>query len=103
MEVAKMSVRFEAVPPNVEYDHRQGAQRHGIRETCYGAWHLCRWGGGENIFLALYVDDLLIVWSSKESLTEVKERLKDHFKMKDMGSAHFLFGVEIRRKLDGGY
>ena len=53
--------------------------------------------------MALYVDDLLIVWSSKESLTEVKERLKEHFKMKDMGSAHFLLGVEIRRRLDGGY
>ena len=53
--------------------------------------------------LALYVDDLLIVWSRKESLTEEKERLKEHFKMKDMGSAHFLLGVEIRRRFDGGY
>ena len=34
---------------------------------------------------------------------EVKERLKLHFKMKDMGSAHFLLGVEIRRRLEGGY
>ena len=59
--------------------------------------------GDAKIFLALYVDDLLIVWSSKESLDEVKERLKDNFKMKDMGSAHFLLGVEIRRRLDGGY
>ena len=59
--------------------------------------------GADKIFLALYVDDLLIVWSSKESLAEVKERLKLHFKMKDMGSAHFLLGVEIRRRLDGGY
>ena len=31
--------------------------------------------GDETIFLALYVDDLLIVWSSKESLSEVKGRL----------------------------
>ena len=58
---------------------------------------------GEKTFLALYVDDFLIVWSSKESLTEVKERLKEHFKMKDMESAHFLLGVEFRRNLDGGY
>ena len=59
--------------------------------------------GDERVFLALYVDDLLIVWSSQDSLMEVKERLKLHFKMKDMGSAHFLFGVEIRRRLEGGY
>ena len=32
--------------------------------------------GGEKIFMALYVDDLNIVWSNEESLTEVKERLK---------------------------
>ena len=57
----------------------------------------------DKIFLALYVDNLLIVWSSKESLAEVKERLKMHLKMKYMGSAHFLLGVEIRRMLDGGY
>ena len=52
---------------------------------------------------ALYVDDLLIVWSSKESLDEVKEQLKNDFKMKDMGSAHFLLGVEMKRRLDGEY
>ena len=59
--------------------------------------------GDEKIFQALFVDDLLILWSSKESLDEVKERLQVHFKMKDMGGAHFLLGVEIRRRLDGGY
>ena len=40
--------------------------------------------GGEKNFLAFYVDDLLIVCSSKESLTEMKERLKENFKMKGM-------------------
>ena len=55
------------------------------------------------VLLALYVDDLLIVWNSQESLSEVKERLKQHFKMKDMGSAHFLLGMEIRRSLEGEY
>ena len=59
--------------------------------------------GNEQIFLASYVDDILIGWSSRESLAEGKERLKEHFKMKDMGSAHFLLGVETRRRLDGGY
>lgn len=58
--------------------------------------------GHERIFLALNVDDLLIVWSSRESLAEVKERLKEHFKMKDMGSALILLGVDIKRRLAGG-
>lgn len=38
-------------------------------------------GWGDRIFLALHVDDLLIVWYNKESQAEVKERLKEHFKM----------------------
>lgn len=28
---------------------------------------------------------------------------KEHFKMKDLGSAEFLLRVEIRRRLEGGY
>ena len=50
--------------------------------------------GDERVFVALYVDDLLIVWNNKESLAKLKERLKEHFKMKDLGSAQFLLGVE---------
>ena len=41
----------------------------------------CRFNS--KILLALYVDDLLFFWS-KESLSEVKERLKLHFTMKHM-------------------
>ena len=61
-------------------------------------------GEGENkSFPALYVDDLLLVWSDKESLLSVKESLSDHFKMKDLGLAEYLLGVETRRRSGGGY
>ena len=59
--------------------------------------------GKENMLLALYVDDLPILWSSKKSLAEVKERLKQHFKMKDLGRARFRLGVEIGMRLERGY
>lgn len=36
------------------------------------------------------------------TLVEVKERLKEHFKMKDLESAEFVLGVESTRILDGG-
>ena len=53
-------------------------------------------GEGENKqFLALYVDDLLLMWGNKESLRSVKESLSEHFKMKDLGSAKYLLGVNI--------
>ena len=61
-------------------------------------------GEGENkVFLALYVDDLLLVWGDKESLLSVKGSLSEHFKMKDLGSAKYLVGVEIWRRSGGGY
>lgn len=70
--------------------HKMGFKRFVTEHGIYAVGE-----GDERIFSALHVDYLLIVWSSKESL-EVKERLKLHFKMKHMGSAHFLPGVEIR-------
>ena len=36
------------------------------------------------------------MWGDKESLS-------DHFKMKDLGSAEYLLGVEIRRRSGGSY
>ena len=33
----------------------------------------------------------------------MKGSLSDHFKMKDLGSAEYLLGVEIRRRSGGGY
>ena len=58
--------------------------------------------GEQRVFLALYVNGLFIVWNNKESLAEVKGRLKGHFKVKDLGSAQCLLGVE-NRCLEGWY
>ena len=47
-------------------------------------------GKGENNgFVALYVDDLLLVWGDKESLVSVKGSLSEHFEMKELGSAKY--------------
>ena len=36
-------------------------------------------------------------------MSKVKERLKHRFKMTDQRSAQFVLGVEIKRRLGGGY
>ena len=59
--------------------------------------------GDSKVFLALYVDDLLLVWIDEGSLLSVKGSLSDNYKMKDLGSAEYLLGVEIRRRPGGGY
>ena len=57
--------------------------------------------GDERVFIALYVDDLLMVWKSRKVLDLVKEKLREKFDMKDLGVATFLLGIELRRK-EGG-
>ena len=41
--------------------------------------------GDERVFITLYVDDLPMVWKSKEALDHVKGQLQEKFDMKDLG------------------
>ena len=50
--------------------------------------------GDGRVFIALYVDDLLMVWKRKEVLEMVKRKLQEKFEMKDLGVATFLLGIE---------
>eukprot|EP00794_Sanderia_malayensis_P015600 gene15600-biopygen13309 len=49
------------------------------------------------LIIALYVDDMLIASNSKKMLRKEKEALKDRFKMKDLGEAHYCLGIQIMR------
>ena len=57
--------------------------------------------GDAAVYLALYVDDLLLVGMSMENINVVKGGLSEEFKMKDIGEAKFLLGMEIRRQENG--
>ena len=41
---------------------------------------------------------LLLVWGDDEILLSVNGSFSEHFKMKDLGFAKYLLGVEIRRR-----
>ena len=59
-------------------------------------------GSGESaVYIALYVDDLFVVGMLLANIKVVKEGLGREFKMKDLGEARFLLGIEIRRQ-EGG-
>lgn len=45
---------------------------------------------------AVYVNDLLILTSNKESLCTLKKQLSQNFKMKDFGEARHLLGLIVR-------
>lgn len=49
------------------------------------------------IYVVLYVDDMLLVGNNMELIKEVKSYLSSMFDMKDLGAAHFILGIEIKR------
>ena len=49
------------------------------------------------MFIALYVDDLLIFSSSLPRLIHLKRKLSELFEMTDMGEAHYILGLTITR------
>ena len=49
------------------------------------------------MFIALYVDDLLLFSSSLPRLLHVKGKLSQLFEMTDMGEAHYILGLKITR------
>ena len=57
--------------------------------------------GGRRILLGLFVDDMFVIGKVMELIEGVKGFLHSKFKMKDLGAATFLLGMEIRR-LPGG-
>ena len=57
--------------------------------------------GDEAVYIALYVDDMFMVGKKLKNIEVVKEGLGREFKMKDLGLAKFLLGIEIRRQENG--
>jgi transposase InsO family protein len=53
---------------------------------------------GKNIcFLVVYVDDLLLAGTTKSFTSTVKQQLSSAYRMRDLGPARFILGIEIQR------
>ena len=57
---------------------------------------------GSYIFLALYVDDMLVATKSKQEIVKLKSLLSSEFDMKDLGAAKKILGIEIHRDRRAG-
>jgi hypothetical protein len=53
--------------------------------------------GGHFIYVALYVDDMLLVGNNMEAIKEVKMQLSFKINMKDRGVVNFIKGMDIKR------
>jgi hypothetical protein len=49
------------------------------------------------MYMLLYVDDILIAGKTRSTINETKVMLKSEFKMKDLGAARRLLGMDICR------
>lgn len=52
---------------------------------------------GVRVIVPVFVDDMTLVSKSKGKIAELKEELKKHFKLRDLGSTEFLLGVKVER------
>ncbi|KAH9667138.1 Receptor-like protein 14 [Citrus sinensis] len=52
---------------------------------------------GAFIYLLLYGDDMLIALKNKDEIEILKKQLASEFEIKDLGDAHRILGMEIRR------
>ena len=53
-------------------------------------------GSNIEIIVAIYVDDILIVWKDRAALGKIKDQLCGTFKMKELGQATNCVGIEIK-------
>lgn len=47
-----------------------------------------------NVFVLIYVDDILITGNSKSGINSFKQFLHEKFKIKDLGVLHYFLGLE---------
>jgi hypothetical protein len=52
---------------------------------------------GNLIYVALYVDDMLLIGNNMDVIKEVKKKLSAKFDMKDLGVVNFILGMEIKK------
>ena len=57
--------------------------------------------GSNCVILCLYVHDMLIFGTNVHGVNETKKLLSSHFEMKDMGEAHVILRINIRKTNDG--
>lgn len=55
----------------------------------------------DTIIVCLYVDDMLIMGTSKDIINTTKKMLSDNFEIKDMGLADIILGIRVKRESDG--
>ena len=62
-------------------------------DSCVYIWK----NGKDTVIVGVYVDDMVITGNERKNIDWIKDEFKKRFKMKDMGEAKFILGIEIER------
>ena len=57
--------------------------------------------GGLNIFVLVYVHDIIVTSSSQEATMALLRNLEKEFALKDLGDLHYFLGMEVHRDREG--
>ena len=53
------------------------------------------------IFIVVWVDDIVVAANTEQNLSTIKDKLKDQFRMKDLGRISWFLGIQFRQTEDG--
>ena len=56
---------------------------------------------GIEIYMLIYVDDIIVTSSSQDAVKILLKALKEDFALKDLGDLHYFLGIEVERKSSG--
>ena len=74
---------------------------HGFIQSKFDYSSFTRGNGSNFVALLVYVDDILLTGPSSSIINSVKDSLKTHFKLKDLGQAKYFLGLVLSRSQQG--
>ncbi|KAL5762227.1 hypothetical protein ACOSP7_018491 [Xanthoceras sorbifolium] len=78
-------------------------QQFGFLSSAYDSALFIRKTDHGCIFLLLYVDDMIITGDDVTGISDLKDFLRQHFEMKDLGHLSFFLGLEVSSDSNGFY
>ena len=76
-------------------------KENGFKQCPYEHALYAKNNGGNMIFVALYVDDLIFMGNNNDMIEEFKGTMRREFEMTDLGLMKFFLGLEVRQKETG--
>jgi len=75
----------------------------GFKRSSFDTAIYSKGSGALGIFVAVYVDDILVISKDIERVKGVKGQLSAEFEMSDFGEAETVLGIQIKRNWDEGW